>query len=62
MNEPYLSDVPFAPIALHPIVPAARARVIAAARDLLAVPATIIDEAAVRIAAEAVSVRAAAGA
>lgn len=43
MNEPYLSDVPFAPIALHAIVPAARARVIAAARDLLAVPDAALE-------------------
>ena len=45
MNEPYLSDVPFAPIALHPAVPAARARIIAAARDLLAVPDVALERA-----------------
>ena len=45
MNEPYLPDVPVTPIALHPAVPAARARVIAAARDLLAVPDAALDRA-----------------
>jgi len=45
MNEPYLPDVPVTPIALHPAVPAARARVIAAARDLLAVPDAALERA-----------------
>jgi hypothetical protein len=45
MHEPYLSDVPVPSIALHPAVPAARARVIAAAHDLLAVPDAALERA-----------------
>lgn len=45
MNEPYLPDVPVTPIALHPAVTAARARVIAAVRDLLAVPDAALERA-----------------
>jgi hypothetical protein len=37
MQEPLLSEVPFAPVELHPAVSAGRAQMIAAARDLLAV-------------------------
>ena len=45
MDEPYLPDIPVPPIALHAAVPAARARVVAAAHDLLAVPDAALERA-----------------
>jgi hypothetical protein len=45
MHEPYLSDVPVPSITLHRAVPVARARVIAAAHDLLAVPDAALERA-----------------
>jgi hypothetical protein len=45
MNEPFLPDVPVTPIPLHPAVPTARARVVTAAHDLLAVPDVALERA-----------------
>src|SRR3989304_2439069 len=45
MNDPFLSDIPVPPLALPPAVPVARARVIAAAHDLLAVPDAALERA-----------------